>query len=107
MPKPAITFGPSVSTSPSPICSICRTKSYPARQHAECPTHRAEARRAESSLHPNSMDLYFQGMACVNKGSTPEHMAQARGFFERALALDPKNIEALVGMANVDVTIGS
>ena len=30
-------------------------------------------------------------------------MAQARGFFERALALDPGNIEALVGTAIVDV----
>ena len=66
----------------------------------------AEARRAERSLHPDAMDLYFQGMAWFNKGPTPEHMAQARGFFERALALDPKNIEALVGMANVDATIG-
>ena len=64
----------------------------------------AEARRAESSLHPNSMDFYFQGMAWFNKGPTPEHMAQAAGFFERALALDPKNIEALVGMASVNTT---
>jgi hypothetical protein len=29
-------------------------------------------------------------------------MTQARGFFERALALDPGNIEALVGTAVVD-----
>ena len=64
----------------------------------------AEARRAESSLHPNSMDFYFQGMAWFNKGPTPEHMAQAAGFFERALALDPKNIEALVGMASANWT---
>jgi TolB-like protein/class 3 adenylate cyclase len=62
----------------------------------------AEARRAERSLHPDAMDLYFQGMAWFNKGAIPEHMAQARGFFERALVLDPKNVEALVGMANVD-----
>jgi TolB-like protein/class 3 adenylate cyclase len=62
----------------------------------------AEARRAERSLHPDAMDLYFQGMGWFNKGAIPEHMAQARGFFERALVLDPKNVEALVGMANVD-----
>jgi TolB-like protein len=31
----------------------------------------AEARRAEHLPHPDSMDLYFQGMACANKGSTP------------------------------------
>jgi TolB-like protein len=28
----------------------------------------AEARRAELALHPDSMDLYFQGMAWLNKG---------------------------------------
>ncbi len=49
------------------------------------------------------MDLYFQGMACANKGTTPEYMAQARGYFERALALDPGNIEALVGNARADL----
>ena len=59
----------------------------------------AEARRAERSLHPDAMDLYFQGRAWFNKGLTPSIMAQARGFFERALALDPRNVEAMVGMA--------
>ena len=34
-------------------------------------------------------------------------MTQARGFFERALALDPGNIEALVGTARVDVSTGA
>jgi tetratricopeptide (TPR) repeat protein len=29
-------------------------------------------------------------------------MAQARGFFERALTLDPENIEALVGLASAE-----
>jgi tetratricopeptide (TPR) repeat protein len=47
------------------------------------------------------MDLCFQGLAWYNKGLTPEHMERARGFFERALALDPQNIEALVGIAEV------
>jgi TolB-like protein len=64
----------------------------------------AEARRAQHSLHPDAMDLYFQGMAFVNKGTIPEYMALARGFFEQALVLDPNSIEALVGMANVDAT---
>jgi TolB-like protein/class 3 adenylate cyclase/Tfp pilus assembly protein PilF len=62
----------------------------------------AEARRAERAPHPDSMDLYFQGMACRNKGFTPEYMAQARSFFERALALDPGNLEALVQTAYVE-----
>jgi tetratricopeptide (TPR) repeat protein len=67
----------------------------------------AEARRAECSLHPDAMDLYFQGRAWFNKGFTPEHIAQAAGFFERALALDPENIEALVGMAQVNIVGGT
>ena len=49
----------------------------------------AEARRAKGSLHPDAMDLYFQGRACRNKGWTLEYLTQARGFFERALVLDP------------------
>jgi TolB-like protein len=46
----------------------------------------AAARRAERSQHPNALDLVFQGFAALNKEPTPEHMTQARGFFERALA---------------------
>ena len=41
----------------------------------------AEARRAEHSLHPDAMDLYFQGMACLNKGRTSEYLAHARELF--------------------------
>jgi TolB-like protein len=61
----------------------------------------AEARRAERSTHPDAMDLYFQGWAYINKGITPEYNRKARGFFERALVLDPDNVEALVGSAIV------
>jgi TolB-like protein/class 3 adenylate cyclase len=62
----------------------------------------AEAHRAERAPHPDSVDLQFQGMAWLNKGPSPECLAQARGCFEHALALDPENIEALVGTAVVD-----
>jgi TolB-like protein/tetratricopeptide (TPR) repeat protein len=65
-----------------------------------------EARRAERSVHPDAMGLYFQGIACLHKGVTLEHLTQARGFFERALALDPGSIEALVGTAIVDYSKG-
>ena len=58
----------------------------------------AEARRAERAPNPDSMDLYFQGMAWINKGPTPDTCAQARGFFDRALGADPDNVEALVGI---------
>src|SRR5713101_3097793 len=67
----------------------------------------AEARRAERLLHPDATDLYFQGMAYTYKGLTNEYLAQARGFFERALALDPDHIQALVGTAGVDFTRAS
>jgi TolB-like protein len=63
-----------------------------------------EARRAEQKPLPDSTDLYFQGMARLNKGTTLEYTAQAGAFFDRALALDPRNVEALVATAIVDVT---
>jgi TolB-like protein/class 3 adenylate cyclase/Flp pilus assembly protein TadD len=67
----------------------------------------AEARRAERSLHPNSMDLYFRGRASWNKGLTLEYVAQAQRSFEQALQLDPGNIEAMIGIALVEVALGA
>jgi TolB-like protein/class 3 adenylate cyclase/tetratricopeptide (TPR) repeat protein len=67
----------------------------------------AEARRAERSRHPGALDLVFQGRACIYQGPTSDHLIEARGFFERALAIDPQNVEALIGMANVDATMGA
>jgi TolB-like protein len=67
----------------------------------------AEARRAECSANPDVMDLVFQGKALVHKGWTRGYLAQARGFFERALGVDPKNVEAMVWKAGVDVIVGS
>jgi TolB-like protein/Flp pilus assembly protein TadD len=67
----------------------------------------AEARRAERILHPDAIDLYFQGMACIYRGPTTKNLAEARGFFERALVLDPGSIEALVGTVRVDVALAA
>jgi TolB-like protein/class 3 adenylate cyclase len=67
----------------------------------------AEARRAEHSVHPDAMDLVFQGSSWINKGLTPDCLAQARSFFEKAIALDPENIEAMVGLARVDAALGA
>jgi adenylate cyclase len=66
----------------------------------------AEARRAQQAPNPDSMDLYYQGLASLNKGINPENMAQARGYFERALALDPDNVDALLGLGRVDYSVG-
>jgi TolB-like protein len=59
----------------------------------------AEARRAARAPSPDSMDRYFQGMAWLHIGHTPDNVAQARGFFDRALAADQGNVDALVGSA--------
>ena len=67
----------------------------------------AEARRAEQAPNLDSMDLYFQGLAWYNKGLTADHLAQARGFFDRALAANPDNVEALVGSAAADAIAGA
>ncbi|HZZ24525.1 MAG TPA: adenylate/guanylate cyclase domain-containing protein, partial [Roseiarcus sp.] len=67
----------------------------------------AEARRAEQAPNPDSMDLYFQGMAWLNKGPTPDNVTQARSFFDRALAADPDNVDALIGSARVDARAGA
>ena len=42
-----------------------------------------EARHAERTPTPDSMDLYFQGMAWFNKGRSAENMAQARSARSR------------------------
>ena len=52
------------------------------------------------------MDLYFQGQAWFNKGRTPDNVAQARSFFERALAADPDNVDALIGSARAEANAG-
>ena len=67
----------------------------------------AEARRAERSMHPDAMDLNFQGKACLYKGTTTNNLIEARGFFERALAVDPQSVGALLGLARVDFRMAS
>jgi TolB-like protein/class 3 adenylate cyclase/Tfp pilus assembly protein PilF len=59
----------------------------------------AEARRSESAPSPDLIDLLFQGAAWLYKGPTSENLSRARAFFERAVALDPANADALVEMA--------
>ena len=70
------------------------------------PLMAAEADRAERCAEPKSIELYFQGMAWVNKGLRPDWLAQARSCFEKARAIDDDNLEALVGIAMVDTLRG-
>jgi TolB-like protein/class 3 adenylate cyclase/Flp pilus assembly protein TadD len=67
----------------------------------------AEARRAERSPDPDSMDLYFQGLAWWNKALTPDNVARARSFFDRALSADPDNDDALTWSAIADTFAGA
>jgi TolB-like protein/class 3 adenylate cyclase/tetratricopeptide (TPR) repeat protein len=62
----------------------------------------AEARRAEQAPNPDSMDLCFQGGAWFYKGPTPNNLAQARSYFDRALTADPDNVDALTWSAAAD-----
>jgi TolB-like protein/class 3 adenylate cyclase/Tfp pilus assembly protein PilF len=64
----------------------------------------AEAHRAEKTPNPDSIDLYFQGQATLNRGLSADLVTTARGFFERALELDPSNVDARALANIVDVT---
>ncbi|HTV66950.1 MAG TPA: tetratricopeptide repeat protein [Rhizobiaceae bacterium] len=61
-----------------------------------------EARRAAKAPNPDSLDHYFQGTAWYEKAVSRENLSEARRCFERALALDPGNVDALVGLATMD-----
>jgi TolB-like protein/Tfp pilus assembly protein PilF len=63
----------------------------------------AEARRSEKAPNPDSLDLYLQGLAWYNKGPSSENFSQARNFFDRALALDSANVDALVALASTEL----
>ena len=65
----------------------------------------AEARRAERAPRSNSMDLYFRGMSAYNKALTPDNLSEARKLFERALTLDPGNVDAIVGAALASIVL--
>ena len=67
----------------------------------------AEARRAERTPNPDSMDLYFQGLSWFYKGLTPDNVGRARSFCELALSVDPDNVDALIGSAIADAFAGT
>jgi TolB-like protein/DNA-binding winged helix-turn-helix (wHTH) protein len=64
---------------------------------------RAEASRAKRSATPDSMDHFFLGYSRMNGGQTADAHAKARLHFDRALELDPDNVDALVGRAWADL----
>ncbi len=66
----------------------------------------AEAQRAEREANPDSLDLYLQGVQWFNKGGI-DSIERARGYFERAVALDSTNVDALVGAARAGLLVGA
>jgi TolB-like protein len=66
----------------------------------------AEARRAEGAANPDSMDHYFLGLGLYHRNGL-EFLHQARTHFDRALELDPDNVDALVRRAWVEVTLAA
>ncbi|HXY99520.1 MAG TPA: tetratricopeptide repeat protein [Stellaceae bacterium] len=66
----------------------------------------AEGRRAERE-RPNAMDsvdLYLRGWAIWNQPPSSDRIREARRLFEAALALDPRNVDALIGLAGTHLT---
>ncbi|HXZ15204.1 MAG TPA: adenylate/guanylate cyclase domain-containing protein [Roseiarcus sp.] len=65
----------------------------------------AEAERAEHEPNPDSLDYYFRGVAAFNKGRV-ENVTRAKELFEKAVELNPTNVDAIVGVARADVVFG-
>jgi TolB-like protein/class 3 adenylate cyclase/tetratricopeptide (TPR) repeat protein len=61
----------------------------------------AESERAmrERPSNPDAVDLAMQARALANKPSSPERNEGIRRLCEQALAIDPQNVDALLGLA--------
>ena len=59
----------------------------------------------ERKANPNSMDHYFLGRAMTQKGHTIALLDKARLHYDRALELDPDNVDALVDRAWIDLAL--
>ena len=60
---------------------------------------RAEA--ARQSRNPDALDYILRGRASYWKGSARDQVAETLGLYERALALDPRSVEAQSQVANM------
>ena len=52
------------------------------------------AEAARPSDHPDALDYILRGRAALSKSASRESYGEAIGFFERALALDPRSADA-------------
>ena len=63
---------------------------------------KAEAAKGARSTNPDATDLVMRGWAIMNEPaafSSKDKVNAARALFERALAIDPNNVEAIDGVA--------
>jgi TolB-like protein/class 3 adenylate cyclase/Flp pilus assembly protein TadD len=61
-----------------------------------------EAKRAERTANPDSLDHYFQGLAWFHRGATLEIYDKARFHLRRALELNARNVDALALLGHID-----
>jgi tetratricopeptide (TPR) repeat protein len=62
------------------------------------------AEAAGASQHPDALDYILRGRAAWNKGPTRDNYAHAISLFERALALDPRSVDAHSWLASALAT---
>jgi TolB-like protein/Tfp pilus assembly protein PilF len=65
----------------------------------------AEAKRAECATNPDSIDHYFLGQAMAQRGHTVAILDKARFHYDRALELEPDNVDALVARSWIDLEL--
>ena len=65
----------------------------------------AEALRAqrERPTNPEAADLVMRGWAAFNAGLTPDNLGKAIDYFDQALRLEPNNLQAVQGKAEMQL----
>jgi adenylate cyclase len=65
----------------------------------------AESRRGqrERPNNPDAVDLTMRGWSILYRPHSPESLHEARSLFERALTIDDRHVQALVGLAETHV----
>jgi TolB-like protein/DNA-binding winged helix-turn-helix (wHTH) protein len=63
-----------------------------------------KAEASHSTDNPDALDYILRGRAAENDGWTRDNYARAIEFFERALSLDPRSVEARTLLANLLVS---
>ena len=60
----------------------------------------SERGQRERPADPDAVDLTLRGWAALNRPETRESFKRAVRFFEQALTIDPRRVDALVGLGD-------